>query len=152
MHPLIYTAIAFFTPILHPVLRLFSIIFATKRYDHMEEETNSQETVRLKRRKGITINLEIQKKPMDIPYTCGLRKMANISVSNPPWNLSARQTGIIPTKESGLPSRTLKVGRKSWTTYIIRQSVSSKNWKTKVLLVLTRLSNSSAMVLSPNLS
>lgn len=33
----------------------------------MEEETNSQDTVRLKRRKGITINLEIQKKPHGYP-------------------------------------------------------------------------------------
>ena len=58
----------YFTPILHqnrlfysyftPWFRLFLPIFAQRWRDHMAEETNNQEKVRLERRKGITINLD----------------------------------------------------------------------------------------------
>jgi hypothetical protein len=41
-------------------------IFATKELD-MEAETNNQEGVRIERRKGITFNLEIQKKSNGYP-------------------------------------------------------------------------------------
>ena len=68
---------AIFTPILHPCVIFYSyftpgftvflFIFAARKHDHMEGETNIQKIFRLERRKGITINLEIQKKPHGYP-------------------------------------------------------------------------------------